>query len=151
MKTIRFAAPALSAATLLVAATVSAQQYPQQQQQQQQPGYGNQGGYQNPGGPPPQYGGPPQGPGGWDAPPSEYNDDIHRRGFRDGISAARSDFEQHRQPNSQYRPEFRHPPVPRPARNDYRSGFQRGYDVATRHMMERHDDHRDGPPGQYPR
>ncbi len=147
MNILKIATPLLSATMLLATASALSQQYPQQQQQ---PGYQNQGGYQNPGGPPPQYGGPPQGPGGWDAPPSEYNDDIHRQGFRDGISAARSDFEQHRQPNSQYRPEYRHPPVPRPARNDYRSGFQRGYDVATHHMMERHEDH-DDHQGQYPR
>lgn len=132
------AAPVLSAAMLFAAATGFAQQYPQQQQQQP--------GYQNPGGPPPQYSGPPQGPGGWDAPPSEYNDDIHRRGFRDGIGAARADFEQHRQPNAMYQPQYRHPPVPRPARNDYRAGFQRGYDTAMRHMMERHE----GPRGGYP-
>jgi hypothetical protein len=85
-------------------------------------------------GPPP----PPPGaygPGGWDAPPQEYADEIHRRGFHDGIEGARKDYENHRRPDVNNRDEYRHPNVPRGARRDYRDGFRRGYDVGVQHLM----------------
>jgi hypothetical protein len=72
--------------------------------------------------------------GGWDAPPAEFQD-IQRRGFHDGIEGARKDFDNHRPPSVENRDEYRHPPVPRDARRDYRDGFRRGYEVAMHHMM----------------
>ncbi len=89
--------------------------------------------YGSPQGPPP----PPgyaQGPGGWDAPPQEFRD-IQRQGFHDGIEGARRDFDNHRRPNVNNREEFRHPHVPPSARQDYRDGFRRGYDVAMSHLL----------------
>ncbi len=81
-------------------------------------------------GPPPGYGEH----GGWDTPPSEYND-VQRRGFQDGMVGARKDYENHRAPNVNNRDEYRHPDVPKGLRNDYRAGFERGYDAGVRHMM----------------
>lgn len=80
---------------------------------------------------------PPAGayePGGWDAPPAEFRD-IQRQGFHDGIEGARKDFDNHRPPNVNNREEYRHPHVSPSAREDYREGFRRGYDVAMRHLM----------------
>jgi hypothetical protein len=88
--------------------------------------------YAQPGPPPPGYGGP----GGWDAPPSEYSE-IQRKGFQDGIAGARKDYENHRQPNVENRDEYRHPNVEKRFREDYRTAFARGYDVGVRHMMGR--------------
>lgn len=81
--------------------------------------------------------GPPPGAdrdGGWNAPPSEFND-AARRGFQDGMEGARKDYENHRTPNVNNRDEYRHPNVSRNLRRDYRMGFQRGYDAGVRHMM----------------
>jgi len=80
--------------------------------------------------------------GGWDAPPQEFRD-IQRRGFHDGVEAGRHDFESHRPPNVERRQEFRRPPVPPPARDEYREGFRRGYDSAFRHFREDRDHHGD--------
>ncbi len=85
-----------------------------------------------------QYAPPPQGygqQGGWDAPPQEYQNDITRKGFHDGLEGARKDYENHRQPNVNNRDEYRHPDVPHGARHDYRMAFRRGYDVGVQHMM----------------
>jgi hypothetical protein len=78
--------------------------------------------------------------GGWDAPPQEFRE-IQRQGFHDGIEAARNDFQNQRPPNAEWRDEFRHPPVPGPARDEYRDGFRRGYDMAFSHFREDHDRH----------
>jgi len=78
---------------------------------------------------------PDQGRGGWDAPPPELRD-VQRQGFHDGIEAARNDIGSHRPANAEMRPEFRHPPVERGLRNDYRDGFRRGYGVAFAHSPE---------------
>jgi hypothetical protein len=87
--------------------------------------------------PPPGYGEH----GGWDNAPSQFND-AERRGFQDGVVGARKDYENHRQPNVNNRDEYRHPNVPHELRHDYREGFQRGYDVGVRHMMEGEPDRR---------
>ncbi len=71
---------------------------------------------------------------GWDTPPQELQD-IQRQGFHDGIEGARKDYDNHRKPNVRNRDEYRHPSVSRSARNDYRAGFSRGYDVAMSHLM----------------
>jgi hypothetical protein len=72
--------------------------------------------------------------GGWDAPPAEFRD-IQRQGFHDGIEGARKDFDHHRAPNVNGREEYRHPHVDPSARDDYRDGFRRGYDVAMQHLQ----------------
>ncbi len=75
---------------------------------------------------------------GWDAPPGEFRE-IQRQGFHDGIEGARKDFDNHRAPNVNNRDEYRHPHVSPSARDDYREGFRRGYDVAMHHLMgDRH-------------
>ena len=76
--------------------------------------------------PPPGYGGQ----AGWDAPPSEFNE-AQRKGFQDGMVGARKDYENHRAPNVNNRDEYRHPNVPKGLREDYRMGFQRGYDLGV--------------------
>ncbi|MGA9669167.1 MAG: hypothetical protein WBQ94_08165 [Terracidiphilus sp.] len=70
----------------------------------------------------------------WDAPPGEFRE-IQRQGFHDGIEGARKDFDNHRAPNVNNRDEYRHPHVSPSARDDYREGFRRGYDVAMHHLM----------------
>lgn len=74
-----------------------------------------------------------QGPDGWDRPPAEFRE-IQRQGFHDGIEGARKDFDNHRAPNVNNRDEYRHPHVSPSAREDYREGFRRGYDVAMNHL-----------------
>ena len=73
------------------------------------------------------------GQGGWDAPPQEYSE-FQRRGFHDGIQAAHQDFQSQGRPNPMQHIEFRHPPVPPPARSDYREAFRKGYFMAMHHM-----------------
>jgi hypothetical protein len=125
MKLVRLALPALALAlgtsALLMAHNGPAQDRPQQ-------GYGQDH--------------PDHDRGGWDAPPQEFRD-IQRRGFHDGVEAGRHDFESHRPPNVERRQEFRRPPVPPPARDEYREGFRRGYDSAFRHFREDRDHHGD--------
>lgn len=69
---------------------------------------------------------------GWDMPPAEFHE-IARRGFHDGLDAARHDMEAHRRLDVYRHPMYRRPPVPFRARVEYRRGFARGYDVALRH------------------
>ena len=80
--------------------------------------------------PPPGY----RSEGGWDAPPSEYQE-VGRRGYHDGIDGARKDVENHRKPNVKNRDEYRHPSVPGPERDEYRAAFRRGYDSGVQHFM----------------
>jgi len=75
----------------------------------------------------PEGGGPPMG--------MEQGSDIQRRGFHDGAEAAQSDMESHRRPNATRRGEYRHPPVPREVRDEYREAFQRGYQRAISQQM----------------
>lgn len=83
--------------------------------------------------PSPQYGyGPDR--GGWDAPPPEFQE-IQRRGFRDGIGAARQDFARQMRPDPAAHEEFRHPPLPPDLHNAYRDGFRHGYQRAFDHLM----------------
>ena len=74
--------------------------------------------------------------GGWDAPPTEYADDLQRRAFHDGIEGARADFANHVQPSPEGHEEFRHPQVPFLARETYRQAYKRGYFMAVQHMQE---------------
>ena len=84
--------------------------------------------------PPPPPGAYQNGPGGWDAPPNEFQD-VQRRGFHDGIIGAQKDFENHRRPNVNNRDEYRHPQIEHGLRRAYKEGFRRGYDVGVQHMM----------------
>jgi hypothetical protein len=77
---------------------------------------------------------------GWDQPPDEYRD-VQRQGFRDGLEAARRDWDRHRQRDADDHARYRRPPVPRDLRNDYRDGFRHGYDAAMHHMRDEHHDH----------
>jgi len=71
--------------------------------------------------------------GDWDRPDDAWND-VQRRGFHDGIQAAREDFANHRRPDGDDRFEYRHPRVPGPMRQAYRDSFLRGYNVAMSHI-----------------
>lgn len=70
----------------------------------------------------------------WDMPPREFQE-IQRRGFRDGITGAHRDYDNHRRPDVNNRDEYRHAGGPREVREAYREGFRRGYDVAMAHLM----------------
>jgi len=107
----RFAVAILATGMIAPAAPVFAQGPPP-------PGYGDRG---------------PGGPGGWDAPPSQFGRDIQRQGFRDGIEGARRDFENHRRPNVNNRDEYRN--YRGPDRRGYRAAFAQGYRVGVQHMM----------------
>lgn len=72
--------------------------------------------------------------GGWDVPPSEYQE-VQRQGYHDGIEGARKDYDNHRRPDVNNRDEYRHPHVADSAKADYREGFRRGYDAAMDHLM----------------
>ena len=85
---------------------------------------------------PAQWGGgpPPPGEGGWDVPNSRWQA-VQQRGFRDGITGARRDAQNNRQPNVNNRDEFRNPPVSGRDRKAYRLGFRQGYWQGVRHLM----------------
>jgi hypothetical protein len=86
---------------------------------------------------PPQWGGgpPPPPPNqGWDVPNSRWQA-VQQRGFRDGVTGARRDAQNHRQPNVNNRDEYRNPPVSGPDRRAYRDGFRQGYWTGVRHVM----------------
>jgi len=76
----------------------------------------------------------------WDEPPGEFRE-VQRKGFHDGVEAARSDFERHRHKDADDHERYRHPSVERSLRDDYRDGFKRGYEMAKSHMREEHHDH----------
>src|SRR6267154_1516231 len=76
----------------------------------------------------------------WDEPPGEFRE-VQRKGFHDGVEAARSDFERHRHKDADDHERYRHPNVERSLRDDYRDGFRRGYEMAKSHMREEHHDH----------
>jgi hypothetical protein len=74
----------------------------------------------------------------WDAPPDEFRD-VQRQGFHDGIEAAHHDFDSHRHADADDHNAYRHPPVAREQRDDYREGFRRGYERAMAHLRGDHD------------
>jgi hypothetical protein len=82
--------------------------------------------------------------GRWDEAPGEYRD-AQRQGFRDGVEAARRDAESRRHKDADDHQMYRHPPVERDLRNDYRNAFREGYSRAMHHMSEEHHDHDDAP------
>jgi hypothetical protein len=71
--------------------------------------------------------------GGWDEAPGEFRE-AQRKGFHDGIEAARSDFNEHRHPDVERHGSYKHPDVSHADREDYRDGFRRGYDAGMAHM-----------------
>ncbi|HEY1501957.1 MAG TPA: hypothetical protein VGF88_20450 [Acidobacteriaceae bacterium] len=79
---------------------------------------------------------PPPPRGDWNTVPNEF-DEMHQRGFRDGIEGARRDFDNHRRPDVENRDEYRHPHVPYEMREAYREGFRRGYARAMAHLSGR--------------
>lgn len=91
--------------------------------------------------PPPGYG---QDHGGWDAPPQELQE-LQRRGFHDGIEAARDDIQNQRRPDVNHRNEFRRPPVHPEDREAYRDGFRRGYEAGIAHLMHGPEQQMPGP------
>lgn len=60
-------------------------------------------------------------------PPPGAIDDVAQRGYHDGYEAARRDVAQERPPEVRRHPNFRNPPVPPPAFQDYRRAFRSGY------------------------
>lgn len=81
----------------------------------------------------------------WQRAPDEYND-AQRRGFHDGIEAARRDAESRHRRDMDDHHMYKHPPVDREERDRYREGFRRGYEAGMQHMMgnrDRRDAHHD--------
>jgi hypothetical protein len=83
---------------------------------------------------------PQFGEGRWEDAPSEYRD-VQRMGFRDGIEAARRDFDHHSRKDADDHDSYKHPRVERKLVNDYRSAFREGYSRAMHHLKDedRHD------------
>jgi hypothetical protein len=80
----------------------------------------------------------------WDQPPNEYRD-VQSQGFREGIEAARHDYDSHSRKDADDHDRYRHPPVDRRFADDYRNGFREGYSRAMQHMRDDHHDHDDEP------
>lgn len=78
---------------------------------------------------PPQMGAEP-----WAVPNSRWQA-VQQRGYRDGVTGARRDAQNHRQPNVNNRDEYRNPPVSRRDRRAYQEGFRQGYWAGVRHLM----------------
>lgn len=57
---------------------------------------------------------------------------VVQQGYRDGMNAGMRDIRAGLRPNVGSHSRFRNPPVPSNARNDYRRGFQNGYNDAFR-------------------
>jgi hypothetical protein len=74
-------------------------------------------------------------------PPQVMIDDVRQRGYHDGFEAARRDVAQQRRPDLRHHGNFRNPPVPPPAFEEYRRSFRAGYDDFL-HRGPRYD----GPP-----
>lgn len=82
----------------------------------------------------------------WDTPPSQLQE-TGRRGYQDGVNAARNDMGSNHQMDARRSQMYRHPPVRRHDRNDYRQGFTQGYQMSMQHQRDgngpqrvRHDD-----------
>lgn len=83
--------------------------------------------------------------------PAAFHDDDDRRrdareqGRHDGMQAASDDMRDHRRADADDHNAFRHPPVDKRFRDDYRAGFRDGYNDAMRHGAEGrdHDEHHD--------
>jgi len=78
----------------------------------------------------------------WDMPPQEFRE-MQRKGFHDGVEAARRDFTEQRPPELERKREFREPPVPPEARDEYRDAFRHAYEMAYKHLSEDREHHHD--------
>lgn len=78
----------------------------------------------------------------WDRPPDAYQD-AERRGFHEGMEAARRDYMDRRHADADDHDAYKHPPVEGDnARHEFREGFKEGYRRAMDHMRhDRDDDH----------
>lgn len=76
--------------------------------------------------------------GDWDAPPKEFRD-VQRKGFHDGVEAARKDFSHHHHIDVDDHGDYKNPHVSRELRADYRDGFRQGYERAMSHLRDVHD------------
>jgi len=74
----------------------------------------------------------------WDRPPDNYQD-AQRRGFHEGIEAARRDFADHRHADADDHDVYKHPPVDEHDRGAFREGFKEGYHRAMDHMKHGDD------------
>jgi hypothetical protein len=80
---------------------------------------------------------------GWQQPPNEYND-VQRQGFHAGLDAARHDIDGGLAPDPQRHSDFRHPQgVPQNLHDDFRHGFENGYQTAYQHRGDGDPDHHD--------
>jgi hypothetical protein len=70
----------------------------------------------------------------WAVPNSRWQA-VQQRGFRDGVTGARRDAQNRRQPNVNNRDEYRNPPVSRRDRRAYQDGFRQGYWAGVQHLM----------------
>ena len=66
---------------------------------------------------------------------STPGDQTRRRGFVEGIAAARRDRDGHMPPNVNAHEELRHPPAPPMEHEDYRDGFRHGYEMASSYIF----------------
>jgi len=75
----------------------------------------------------------------WDRPPDKYQD-AERRGFHEGMEAARYDYTNHHHADADDHDAYKHPPVEGDqARRDFRDGFKEGYRRAMDHMKHDRD------------
>lgn len=74
------------------------------------------------------------------APPPAVAADFGQMGYHDGYEAARRDVARQMPPDLRHHQNFRRPPVPPPAINEYRRAFRAGYDAFL---------HNGPPPGNY--
>jgi hypothetical protein len=82
--------------------------------------------------------GPPPASATWEQAPPQFVE-AQRRGYRDGVHAAREDYDHHRPADVNYSKDYRNPHFMAPAdRETYRSGFAEGYRVAVQHIYYGH-------------
>lgn len=81
---------------------------------------------------------PPPPTRAWDAPPDAFGE-VQRRGFRDGVAGARSDYASQRNPDPNNRDEYRFPSIAPELRDDYRDGYRAGYRATMIHLTGRPD------------
>ena len=62
--------------------------------------------------------------------------DLDRRAFRDGMDAARSDWQAQRTLDVRRTQMYRRPPAQRNLRDQYRNSFTRGYQAAIQHRQQ---------------
>lgn len=75
----------------------------------------------------------------WDEPPAGYRD-AQRRGFHEGVEAARHDMSENHRRDADDHEMYKRPPVDRDDRRAFREGFREGYRRAMDHMRHDHDD-----------